>query len=127
MEAIWSNSVIIKFKGSETLKTTFSSKKIGEIKLWAWAATILPITALAAEFFFHWFGWENAIAQSLVIGATLFFAIAVYWWWWSLHTIAKVTNSLKLSAELVLEVKEEVNQIKTELKDIRDSTPDIKE
>ena len=108
-------------------KTSFRSKKIGEIKIWAWAATILPITALSGEFFFHWFGWESVMAQSLVIGATTFFAIAVYWWWWAMHTIATVTQSLKISAELVLEVKDEVKLIQTELKDIRASTPDAKD
>jgi len=106
------------------LKRSFRSKKIGEIKLWAWAATVLPITALAAEFFFHWFGWADIITRSMVVIAVTFFGIAVYWWWWAMHTIASVTESLKTSATLVLEVKSEVITIRKELKDIRATTPD---
>jgi hypothetical protein len=97
----------------------FRKKTLKEIKIWAWAATVLPITSLAGLFFLHHFGWDSLIGQALVIGATIMCCFAVIWWWWAIYTIAKVTHILDDSVVQFNEVKKELSHIKEEIKSLK--------
>lgn len=68
----------------------FKNKKLKEIRLWAWAAAVLPITALSGIFFIWVFGTKTLFDIAIVVGETTMFGIAVVWWWWALYTIKKV-------------------------------------
>lgn len=98
---------------------SFRKKTLKEIKIWAWAATVLPITALAGLFFLHYFGWDSLVGQALIIGATIMVCFAVIWWWWAIYTIAKVTDILDTSVAQFNEVKKELGNIKEEIKTLK--------
>ena len=99
----------------------FYDKKLKEIKLWAWAATVLPIVALSGMFFIEFIGLDDTKRIILTIGATLIFATSVVWWWWALYTISKITHFLGESTEKFVEVKEEIKAIKAELQKTNNS------
>src|SRR6056300_1160411 len=94
----------------------FHKKKLSEIKLWAWAAAVLPITALAGLFFINFIGHDTYYQIALAIGATAMFFIAVIWWWWALWTMLQVTNILGSTIEKFDVVEKEIKEIKTEVK-----------
>ena len=97
----------------------FHKRALSQISIWAWAATVLPIVALAGLFFLEFIGLRSYYHVSLTIGATVMFALSVVWWWWALYTIAKVTDTLGQTSEKlntvivdVVEIKKEVSEIK---------------
>lgn len=90
----------------------FHKKKLKEIKLWAWAAVVLPITGSAALFFSWAFGLETLFDKMLVTGATIMFGVAVVWWWWAIWTMAKVTEMLGRAMEGIKSVKEDINDLR---------------
>lgn len=97
----------------------FHKRALSQISIWAWAATVLPIVALAGLFFLEFIGLRSYYHVSLTIGATVMFAVSVVWWWWALYTIAKVTDTLGQTSEKlntvivdVVEIKKEVSEIK---------------
>lgn len=94
----------------------FYEKKLKEVSIWAWLATILPIVALAGLFFLEFIGLRSYYHTALVVGSTIMFGISVVWWWWALHTIAGVTKALGNTTEKFEEVTTEVDTIKKELK-----------
>lgn len=94
----------------------FHKKKLSEIKLWAWAAAVLPITALAGLFFIYQFGTDTLLNIAMVIGATAMFGVAVVWWWWALWTILQVTNILGMTVSKFEVVEKEITEIKKEFK-----------
>lgn len=95
-------------------KQDYSDTKLKEIKLWAWAATVLPITGLAGVFFAWILGFDNWFHTIITIGATAMFAVAVFWWWWVMWTVAKI---IKKEQKVVKELKDTNNHIK-ELKTV---------
>jgi hypothetical protein len=95
-------------------------KTLRQIKLWAWAATVLPTTFLAALFFIRIIGLENVYYQLLVAGATFMFGIAVVWWWWAIYAIAKVTEILDTSSTKVDIIVEEIENLKEDIKQVKD-------
>lgn len=98
----------------------FYNQKLREIKIWAWAATILPMTALAGMFFIEFIGMSDTKRTFLTIGATLTFTTSVIWWWWALWTISKITHFLGESTEKFNEVKEEIKAIRHDIKKDRE-------
>ena len=95
----------------------FGEKKIKEIKLWAWAAAILPITGLAGIFFVWTFGTSELLNTSIVIGATAMFAIAVIWWWWALHSLYSLLLLWRRTEYAVSEVRMDLKEIKQAIRD----------
>ena len=93
----------------------FHQKKLKQIKIWAWAAAVLPISSLAGLFFVRYIGTETYYDIALVIGASIMFAIAVIWWWWALYTIAQVTNILGNIAEKFKDVGQEIKSIRKDI------------
>lgn len=97
----------------------FHKRALSQISIWAWAATVLPIVALAGLFFLEFIGLRSYYHVSLTIGATLMFALSVVWWWWALYTIAKVTDTLGQTSEKLDTVVDEVVEIKKEVSEIK--------
>ena len=93
-------------------KKEFSDTEFKEIKLWAWAATVLPITGLAGIFFIWVLGIDSLFRLAITAGATVMFGVSVFWWWWVMWTVAKI-------------IKKERNVVK-ELKDTTISIKDLK-
>jgi len=97
----------------------FHKKVLSQISIWAWAATILPIVALAGLFFLEFIGLRTYYHVTLVISATAMFAVSAVWWWWALYTIYRVTNILGKTSEKVETVVDEVKHIKKDIKQIK--------
>lgn len=98
----------------------FHKKALSQISIWAWAATVLPIVALAGLFFLEMIGLRSYYHVSIVIGATVMFAISVVWWWWALYTIAGVTSILGKTSEKFDKVTTEVKTLKEEIKTLKE-------
>lgn len=97
----------------------FHKRTLSQISIWAWAATVLPLVALAGLFFLEFIGLRTYYHASLVFGATIMFAISVVWWWWALYTISNVTSMLGKTSNKVIEVSTEVKEIKKEVNDLK--------
>jgi hypothetical protein len=95
----------------------FGEKSIREIKIWAWAAAVVPITALAALFFVWAFGTTEMLEQAMVIGATAMFATAVIWWWWALHSMYRLVTLWTSTESTVEEVRQDIKSIKTAIRE----------
>jgi|TARA_B100001094_G_scaffold261214_1_gene261943 hypothetical protein len=93
----------------------FHKKALKDIKLWAWAATVLPIVAIAAISFAYLIGFSSWIEILLVVISTIVFATAVIWWWWALHTIAGITGILSAALGKFEKVEDEVSDLRTDL------------
>jgi hypothetical protein len=100
----------------------FHKKALSQISIWAWAATILPLVALAGLFFLEMIGLRSYYHATLIVGATVMFAVSVVWWWWALYTIAGVTSLLGKTSEKLDTVVEEVTDIKKEFIEIKKDT-----
>ena len=90
----------------------FGEKTIKEIQLWAWAAAVVPVTALASIFFIWIFGTDELLKLAMTIGATVMFATAVVWWWWALHSIYKLLTLWTKTESTVTEVRQDLKDIK---------------
>ena len=97
----------------------FHKRALSQISIWAWAATVLPIVALAGLFFLEFIGLRSYYHVSLTIGATVMFAVSVIWWWWALYTIAGVTDTLGQTSKKLDTVVNEVVDIKKEVSEIK--------
>ena len=95
----------------------FKNKTIKEIKLWAWAATVLPLTGLAGIFFLWFVGTDSLFDLTITIGGTVMFAVAVVWWWWAIRTMRNLVNQWDTTKVKVIEVLDEVVEIRTIVKD----------
>lgn len=96
----------------------FRDKTLREIKWWAWLAAVAPMSALAIIFFLWVFGYNTVIQELMVIGFATMFSIAVVWWWWALAKIAKVTDTLGRTINSFDSVKQELQEIKKDIKDL---------
>lgn len=97
----------------------FKEKRLHEIRLWAWAATVLPITSLAGLFFIWLFGTDSAYAAAMIMGATTMFLMAVVWWWWAIYTIRNVIVTWARTNEDLVHVTKDVQEIKTAVIDLK--------
>jgi hypothetical protein len=95
----------------------FRDKTLREIRLWAWAAAVLPMAALAGLFFVWTFGTGQLFNIAMVIGETTMFTVAVIWWWWAIFVINKLVRQWDLTRSRVCEVLGEVKEIKTIVKE----------
>jgi len=96
----------------------FHTKKIKEIKLWAWAATVLPIATLGVLFLLYLIGFNSIYEKLLVISGAILFTTSVVWWWWTLHTIGSVTFLLSRTIEKFTKVNQELEELKKDIKDL---------
>ena len=92
--------------------TDFRNKILIEIRWWAWAAAILPISSLSALFFIWAYGTERVYNLAMIIGSSSMFVIAVVWWWWALHAIKTLVNHWD-------ETRENVKTVITDVREVR--------
>lgn len=90
----------------------FRNKTLREIRLWAWAAAVLPISALAGLFFVWTYGTGQWFNIAMIIGETTMFTVAVIWWWWAIYVINKLVRQWDLTRERVSEVLNDVKEVK---------------
>ena len=90
----------------------FRHKTLKEIRLWAWVAAVLPITALAGIFFIWVFGTKELFDTAMVVGETTMFAVAVIWWWWALYVIRKLLVQWETTRANVADVLTELRAVK---------------
>ncbi len=90
----------------------FREKTLKEIRLWAWAAAVLPLSGLAAIFFVWSFGTSYWFNIAMIVGETTMFAIAVTWWWWALYTMKKLINQWDETRNGVSSLLENIGDIK---------------
>lgn len=95
----------------------FNKKTSQEVKWWAYAAWTLPFVALAGLGFLHFFGWETLYAQSIVVGAVIFFSVSVFWWWWALFKIKTLVDILDRVSQKFESVKENISFIRKDIQD----------
>ena len=90
----------------------FKTKTIKQIRLWAWAAAVLPITALAGVFFIWRFGTHDLFGLVMIIGETTMFSIAVIWWWWAMYVMRNLVEHWGETKEKVADVLDDIKAIK---------------
>ena len=91
----------------------FRTNTIRQIRVWAWAATVLPITALAGIFFVWTFFDKTIFGQVLAYGQTIMFGIAVVWWWWAMYTMRNLVRHWDETRDRVKEVSRDVKEIRS--------------
>jgi protein-S-isoprenylcysteine O-methyltransferase Ste14 len=96
----------------------FRTKTINQIRLWAWLAAVLPITALAGIFFAWKFFNGTVIGTILTIGETVMFAVAVVWWWWAMFTMRNLVKHWD-------ETKDNVREVLRDVKDMRSLVAEV--
>lgn len=96
----------------------FKTKTITQIRLWAWAATVLPITALAGIFFVWKFFDGSLFSWAMIVGETAMFSIAVIWWWWAMYVMRNLVKHWD-------ETKENVKEVLRDVKDMRNIVSEV--
>jgi len=90
----------------------FKKSTIRQIRIWAWLAAVLPITALAGLFFVWRFTPSTVLDYAFVTGEITMFTIAVIWWWWAMHTMRKLVKHWDETKEDVKDVLDDVKEMK---------------
>ena len=91
----------------------FKSTTIRQIRFWAWAATVLPITALAGLFFIWRFSPQSILGYAFIVGEVVMFAVAVVWWWWAMYTMRNLVRHWDDTRDKVKEVSQDVKSIRS--------------
>lgn len=91
----------------------FKTTTIRQIRIWAWAAAVLPLTALAGLFFVWRFSPDTILGYAFVFGEIAMFSIAVIWWWWAMYTMRNLIKHWDETKEKVSEVSADVKEIRS--------------
>jgi len=91
----------------------FKQKTIKQLRLWVWAATVLPLSALAAMFFIWVYDLSHWINVVMVTGSTMMFVIAVSWWWWAIRVVRCLLDLWTDTGQGLKEVTDTVREIRT--------------
>jgi len=86
------------------------------VKLWHWAGRILPLSALVILAVELAFDLDSVIDYTLCAIGVIFAMFAFTWWWWILDTVRKLFVMLQTAQDRFTEVIEELNEIKSEVK-----------
>lgn len=95
------------------MKDNFKTTTINQIRLWAWAAAVLPITGLAGIFFTWKFFDGTILGWAMTIGEITMFAIAVVWWWWALYVMRNLVKHWDETKDNVKDVLNDVKDMKS--------------
>ena len=93
--------------------TSFKETTIRQIRLWAWAAAVFPITALAGIFFVWTFGTSTWVSIAMIVGETIMFSIAVVWWWWAMYILKNLVQHWDDTKTKVVDVLNDVKEIRS--------------
>lgn len=88
-----------------------------EVQWWAYAAWSIPLVALAGLFFLEVFGLENLYHKAMVLGAVIFFSIAVFWWWWAIFKIKSIAQMMSNAADKFASLRSELKKFKKDFKE----------
>ena len=88
-------------------------RAIFQSKLWKYFAWSLPLIWLATEFLLYILGLEQFANKLIIAGGLFFFVVSVIWWWWAVDTI-------RLFAEAMQRTSRNFNDIKSELRKVRE-------
>lgn len=91
----------------------FKQSTLKQIRLWAWAAAVLPISALAGIFFVWVFGTSSLFGWVMIIGETIMFSIAVVWWWWAMYVLRNLVQHWDDTKTKVSDVLKDVKEIRS--------------
>lgn len=91
----------------------FKTQTIRQIRIWAWAAAVLPMTALAGIFFTWRFFDSTIFGYAMIIGETAMFAVAVTWWWWAMYVMRNLVRHWDDTREKVSDVLVDVKEIRS--------------
>jgi high-affinity Fe2+/Pb2+ permease len=91
-----------------TKANDFKNKTLRQIRVWAWMAAVLPISALAGLTFVWIFFDKTVLGYAFIIGETVMFTVAVVWWWWAIYTIRNLLNHWDGTREKVIDVLDNV-------------------
>jgi len=91
----------------------FKDKKLIQIRVWAWVAAVLPLTAPAGLFFVWRFTPDSFLGYAFIVGEIVMFSIAVIWWWWAMYTIRSLIKQWDSTKENVVEVSKDIKEIKS--------------
>lgn len=96
----------------------FRKKTLRQIRIWAWLAAVLPITALSGIFFIWTYGTRTWFDIAVITGETTMFGVAVIWWWWAIYVINKLVYQWEVTRTRVDEVLTDVKEIKGIVRDV---------
>jgi hypothetical protein len=96
----------------------FGIKKIHEIKLWAWAAAVLPCVSLVVMILIWHFGTSDLFSISIITVVSTMISVAVVWWWWAIHAIYRLIILWHRADKTLEEVKFDIKDIKVSVKEI---------
>ena len=96
----------------------FKTQTLNQIRLWAWAAAVLPVTALAGIFFIWRFFDKSVLGYVMISGETIMFAVAVIWWWWVMYILRNLVRHWD-------DTRENVKIVLTEVRDIKNLVNEI--
>lgn len=94
------------------VQRNFSETGLKHISLWAWAAAVLPITALAGIFFIWMVGPNEWVEILLVTCATVMFGVFVGWWWWIIWIVSRILKKDRRIAEELADTCETIKEVK---------------
>lgn len=96
----------------------FKDKTIKEIKIWAWAAAVLPVAALWLIFCIWYIGTSTWLDILIIAVATIFFTGTVIWWWWMLLILRSLTFECSTTNNKVMLVSKEIQELKKIFRDL---------
>ena len=97
----------------------YQNTPLEQIRLWAWAAAVLPITALACVWFIWVFGTATIYDYAMVAGFTIMFGIACALWWWAIYTIRNLVVHYSKTRQDVEQVVNSIIILTKELSEIK--------
>jgi len=107
------------YKGKkEKAMINLRNKTIKEIRLWIWAAAVLPISSLAAMFFIWVYGLDHWINTLMIIGSTTMFTVAVAWWWWAMYVFKRLLDFWVNTGQGLHQVLIDIKEIRQMVKEV---------
>ena len=93
----------------------FHLKALSDIKLWTWAAAVLPVVAIICLLLTRIFGTETIFDIIVIAIGTVIFAISVVWWWWVMYTVSQITAMLSTASTNIETVQDDLTKIRKDL------------
>jgi hypothetical protein len=88
-----------------------------QVKIWKWAASILPLTALAVISLSYFLGTDTWLKCAIIATVAGFMLASFTWWWWA---IDKIRAWFKLIGETQIalsEIKDDIKEVKKDVSD----------
>ena len=88
---------------------------------WKLIGKVFPLLFLGILFLLYVIGLDDAVRKGIVIGGSIFFAIAIIWWWWAIDKIVFLVSLINKSLDELKNVKESLTKF---TKDLKNDTSD---